>query len=71
MRKGLFICVELSGSTKLYLFYFVVVFCWRCDPDIVFFFFVVDPCCCKTENMNGCFVFVVVVPILGFIFVMF
>ena len=30
---------------------------------ILFFFVVVDPCCCKIGNMNGCFVFVVVVLI--------
>ena len=36
-----------------------------------FVFVVVDPCCCLTRNMNACFVVVVVVPILGFIFVMF
>ena len=71
MSKVLFICAEVSGSTKVYLFYFDVVFCWRCGPDQFFFFFVVDPCCCLTANMNACFVVVVVVPILGFIFVMF
>ena len=38
---------------------------------ILFFFVVVDPCCCKIGNMNGCFLFVVVVPILAFILVMF
>ena len=36
-----------------------------------FFFVVVDPCCCLTGNMNACFVVVVVIPLLGFIFVMF
>ena len=72
MSKVLFICAEVSGSTKVYLFYFDVVFCWRCGPDqFFFFFFVVDPCCCLTANMNACFVVVVVVPILGFIFVIF
>ena len=39
VRKGLCICVELTGSTKLYWFYFVVVFHWRCGLDIVFFFY--------------------------------
>ena len=43
VRKGLCICVELTGSTKLYWFYFVVVFHWRCGLDIVFFFFCGGP----------------------------
>ena len=37
MSKVLFICAEVSRSTKVYLFYFVVVFHWRCGPDQIFF----------------------------------
>ena len=69
VKVCLFVLNCRGAQTFIFFFYFVVVFCWRCGPDIVFF--VVDPCCCKTRNMNGCLVFVVVVPILGFIFVMF
>ena len=59
MSKVLFICAEVSGSTKVYLFYFDVVFCWRCGPDQFFFFFCGGPlllfnrkheclfCCCR------------------------
>ena len=39
MSKVLFICAEVSRSTKVYLFYCVVVFRWRCGPDQFF-------CCC-------------------------
>ena len=46
MSKVLFICAEVSGSTKVYLFYFDVVFCWRCGPDQIFF------CCGGQEFEN-------------------
>ena len=39
MSKVLFSCAEVSGLTKVYLFYCVVVFRWRCGPDQFLFGF--------------------------------